>query len=84
MDEEERFLTALRTRPLFHEALASAPSMDDAREIAKSHGFDVDESLIRASLLRQRPTEELDEDDLEAVRGGSDDEPGAGHAGGGW
>jgi len=84
MDEEERFLTALRTRPLFHEALASAPSMDDAREIARSHGFDVDESLIRASLLTHRPAEELDEADLEAIRGGSDDEAGAGQTGGEW
>ena len=69
MTEEERFLVALQTRPLFHEALASAPSMDAAREIAKSHGFDVGESLIRASLLTHRSIGNPAVADLADVRG---------------
>ena len=84
MDEEERFLVALQTQPLFHEALASAPSMDAAREIAKSHGFDVDESLIRAGLITHRSTGNPEEANLDAGDGGSDDDQGPTHTGGEW
>jgi len=69
VDGEGHFLVAPQTRSLIHEARASAPSMEAAREIAKSHGFDVGESLIRASLLTHRSIGNPAVADLADVRG---------------
>jgi hypothetical protein len=75
--DDERFLRHLRTSLLFHEALASAPSMKEAVETARDHGFDVDEALVRAALADQGEPQELSDGDLTELRGGRDPQPGA-------
>ena len=68
--DDERFLRHMRSSLLFHESLASAPSMQEAVDIARDHGFDVDEALVRAALADRGEPQDLDEDDLTDVRGG--------------
>ena len=85
--EELRFYDRMATSPLFAEAVAGATSIESAIEIAANHGFDVDESAIRAAagirLTGSRPknthsgldpdeSPELSESDLEAISGAGD------------
>ncbi|MDC3376728.1 Nif11-like leader peptide family natural product precursor [Candidatus Nanopelagicales bacterium] len=69
--DDERFLHYMRSSLLFHESLASASSMKEAVDIARDHGFDIDEALIRATLADRGEPQDLDDDDLTEVRGGA-------------
>ena len=51
--------------------------MKAAVDIARDHGFDVDEALVRAALADRGETQELDEDNLTEVRGGRPPNPNA-------
>jgi|AntAceMinimDraft_6_1070360.scaffolds.fasta_scaffold00460_4 hypothetical protein len=85
--EELRFYDRMATSPLFAEAIGGAMSISSAIEIAANHGFDVDESTIRAAagirLTGSRPDNanpglnpdlnpELSDSDLEVISGGID------------
>ena len=75
--DDERFLHYMRSSLLFHESLASASSMKAAVDIARDHGFDVDEALVRATLADRGEPQDLDDDDLTEVRGGHPPKPNA-------